>query len=79
MQFAGILRLMEDAGFTAVIAKAGGRNLAARVAIDATGVHEEFAFHVLRQPLVDLRHGGFDSFRPLTVAYFTGPFAGTKT
>ena len=56
MQFAGILRLMVDARFAAVVAKARGRNLAAGVAIDATRVHEEFACHILREPLVNLRH-----------------------
>ena len=62
MQFAGILRLMVDAGLAAVIAKACGRDLAAGVAIDAACVHEEFACDVLREPLVNLRHWLFDSF-----------------
>jgi hypothetical protein len=59
--FAGILRLVEDTGFATVIAKGCWRNLAARVAINATCVYEEFAFHVLREPLVDLRHCLLDS------------------
>jgi hypothetical protein len=43
MQFAGILRLMVDAGLPAVIAEDGGRDLAARVAVDAACVDEEVA------------------------------------
>jgi hypothetical protein len=67
MQFAGILRLMEDARFAAVVAKTRGRNLAARVAIDATRVHEEFACNILRETFVNLRHRLFDSFRAAQV------------
>jgi hypothetical protein len=48
VQFAGILRLMVDAGLAAVIAKACRGDLAAGVAIDAACVHEEFAGNILR-------------------------------
>jgi len=63
VKLAGILRLMVNAGFAAVIAKAAWSDLAAGVAIDATRVHEEFAGRVLREPLFDLRHGFLDSAR----------------
>jgi hypothetical protein len=56
MEFVGILRLMKDARFAAVVAKTRGRNLAAGVAVDATFVDVKLTFYILRKPLVNLRH-----------------------
>ena len=47
MQLTGIFRLAVDAGLAAVIAEAGGGDLAAGVAVDAGGVYEEVAWGVL--------------------------------
>jgi hypothetical protein len=64
VKFTGILGLMVDARLAAVVVKTRRRNLAARVAIDATRVHEEFTFHVLGEPLANLRHWILDSGGP---------------
>ncbi len=69
MQFARILRLPVNAGLPAMIVKTCGRDLPAGIAIDARGVHEELAFYVLRQPMVDLGHVVLDSARAWRVAF----------
>jgi hypothetical protein len=56
MQFAGISRLVVDAGLPAVIAEDGRSDLSARVAIDAGGVDEELAGDVFGEALVYLGH-----------------------
>ena len=56
MQLAGIVGLPVNAGLSAVIAKARGRDLPAGIAINAGGVHEELALHIFRQALSDLGH-----------------------
>jgi hypothetical protein len=49
VQFAWILRLPVNDGLCAMFSKARGRDLPAGIAVNACGVHEELAFHVLRQ------------------------------
>jgi hypothetical protein len=56
MQLAGIVRLPVNAGLSAMIAKARGRDLPAGVTVNAGGVHEELAVYVFRQALSDLGH-----------------------
>jgi hypothetical protein len=68
MQFAGILGLVVNAGFAAVVAKTRRRDLAAGVAIDATLIHEKIAVHILRQPLFNPGHKGLDSLQTNSVA-----------
>ena len=68
MELAGILRLAVDAGLAAVIAEAGGGDLAAGVAVDAGGIYEEIAGGVLGEAVCELRHFFFDSFLRYGVA-----------
>ncbi len=56
VKFAGILRLLINTRFAAVVAKAGGRDLTAGVAVDATFVDVEFACDILRKSMVNLGH-----------------------
>jgi len=56
VQFAGVSRLVKNARFSALIAEAGGRNLSAGVAVDATFVDVKFAGNILRKALVNLSH-----------------------
>jgi hypothetical protein len=56
VHLARIPRLPVHAGLPAMIVKTRGRDLPAGIAIDAGGVHVEFAFYVFRQPMVDLGH-----------------------
>src|SRR5690242_11356081 len=74
MQFARIARLLVHAGLVAVVAESRRRNLPARVAVDATGIDVKFAFHILRQPLVHLRHGTLDSAGVVTTPTKENPW-----
>ena len=47
-----------------MVVETGWRDLPASVAINAARIDEEFAFDILRQSLVDLRHTKLDSVKP---------------
>jgi hypothetical protein len=68
MDFAGIPRLMVNAGLPAVIAEDSGRDLPARIAINATGVHKEVARDILGEAFSNLSHKQLDSFPRRSVA-----------
>ena len=68
MKLTRILRLPVNAGLPAMIAKNRRRNLPAGIAIDAAGVHVEFAFDVLWQAVVNLGHAYLDSVLAWKVA-----------
>jgi hypothetical protein len=56
-QFGRIARLAVHARFATVIAKAGGGDLAASVAVDAGFVHVELAFDIFGETPLGLSHG----------------------
>lgn len=76
---ARILRLMIDAGLSAMIPKGFRRDLAAGVTVDAARVNVEVAADILRKALCDLRHRWFNSRNGRNAFHFMGAYQGAQT